>query len=323
MQVIHFETDIRDMTRGCVLTIGNFDGVHVGHQQIIGIAKKTANDKGTALAVMTFYPHPVTILHREKSPGVLTPIELKKHLLSKYGVDCLIILNSTAELLALPPEDFVNRLVGKAVRPTLVVEGHDFNFGARRSGNVETLQRLGNDKGFEVIVVEPVKITLPNGQTPRVSSTMIRKLLETGQVEAVATALARPYRVLGRVVPGRGKGKQLGFPTANIKSIGQIIPADGVYAGFVEIGPDCDAVCAATEQIPAALSLGSAATFETDLLQLLEAHLMIKNVPDLVGKWLAMDFVAKLRNQIKFETETQLAEQIAKDCKNAKQILAV
>jgi len=322
MQIVHCETDITNVTKGCVLTIGNFDGVHVGHKEIIDIAKKAATAKNTELLAMTFCPHPVAVLHPEKSPGVLTPIELKTHLLAKCGIDCLIILKSTVELLGLSAEDFIQRLIVNAVQPTLLVEGHDFNFGSNRSGNVEMLQQLGNEKGFEVTVVEPVKTTLPDGQTVRVSSTMIRKLLETGDVKAVAAALARPYRLIGRVVAGRGKGKQIGFPTANLSSPGQIIPAEGVYAGFVEIADDCKSVSGSNQHIPAALSVGRAATFETDHPQLLEAHLLIEKVPDLIGKWLAMDFVERLRGQIKFDTEAQLADQIAKDCEKTKKILA-
>jgi riboflavin kinase/FMN adenylyltransferase len=322
MKVIHYENEISSVAKGCVLTIGNFDGVHMGHQQIIEIAKKAAASNNVELVAMTFCPHPVAVLYPEKSPGVLTPIELKTSLLQRYGVDCLIILKSTVELLSLSAEDFVDLLVVGAVEPTLLVEGHDFNFGSGRSGNVERLQQLGSEKGFEVTVVEPVKTILPDGQNVRVSSTMIRKLLETGDVKAVNTALARPYRLIGKVEAGRGKGKQIGFPTANLDSPSQIIPADGVYAGFVEVGDDCESVAGSNQRIPAALSLGRAATFETDLPQLLEAHLLSENVPDLVGKWLAMDFVERLRGQIKFDNEEKLAEQIAKDCEKARCCLA-
>ena len=321
MKIIETTSDLEKIEKGCVLTIGNFDGVHIGHQQILNAAKKTAAENQTLLIAMTFEPHPVAILHPENSPGVLTALALKRHLLAESGADLLLVLKTNAELLNLSPKDFVEQFLVENVRPSVVIEGENFNFGYRRIGNKHTLQQLGHEKGFQVSVIEPEKIKLSTNETIRVSSTLIRNLLEAGSVADAAVALSRPYRLIGQVVPGHGKGKQLGFPTANLQPLQQIIPAEGVYAGFVQLGGTEKDVCPKGELIPAALSIGRAQTLAADRPRLAEAHLLIKNVPELTDKWLAMDFVQRIRHQIKFDTEKQLANQIKKDCKKARNIL--
>lgn len=321
MKIIKKTSDLKKTEKGSVLTIGNFDGVHLGHQQILAAAKKTTVQKQTELVAITFDPHPVAILQPEKSPGVLTPLELKTRFLAELGVDRLFVLKSTRRLLSLSPQDFIEQFLVKNIQPGVVVEGQDFNFGLRRGGNINTLQKLGDEKGFLVSVVEARKIKLSTGETVRVSSTMIRNLLESGRVADAAVALSRPYRLIGQVVPGHGKGKQLGFPTANLQPLRQIIPAEGVYAGFVEIGETIEQVCETRDKIFAALSIGRARTIDTERPRLVEAHLLMENVGELIGKWLAMDFMKQLRSQIKFDTEKELSAQIAKDCKKAKNML--
>jgi riboflavin kinase/FMN adenylyltransferase len=181
---------------------------------------------------------------------------------------------------------------------------------------------MGKDKGFLVSVIEPKEITLSTGQAVKVSSTIIRNMLKTGDVADAALALARPYRLIGRITPGRGKGKQLGFPTANMAPPEQLVPADGVYAGYAQIADSEKGLCASTAALPAALSIGTTLTLGTDYPRLIEAHILTGDIGDVHGKYLAMDFVQLIRSQQKFDTEKQLAEQIAKDCKTAKQILA-
>ena len=322
MKVIKKVSDLKKIRKGCILTIGNFDGVHLGHQEILTTAKKMAVRKQTELAAITFDPHPVAILQPERSPGVLTPLELKTCFLAELGVDRLFVLKSTRRLLSLSPQDFIERFLVKNIQPSVVVEGQDFNFGFRRGGNISTLQKLGDEKGFLVSVVKARKIKLSTGETLRVSSTMVRNLLESGRVADAAVALSRPYRLIGQVVPGHGKGRQLGFPTANLQPLRQIIPAEGVYAGFVEIGETIEQVCKSRKKLQAALSIGTAQTLGTDRPRLVEAHLLMENVGELIGKWLAMDFIKHLRNQMKFASEKELSAQIAKDCKKAKEILA-
>ena len=139
MKIIETTSDFEKIKKGCVLTIGNFDGVHLGHQEILTVAKQTATKNATQLLVMTFQPHPAAILHPQKTFGILTPLELKKHLLAEFGVDCLCILKSDLELLSLSPADFVEQFIVKNLQPTIVVEGRDFNFGVNRKGSVKTL----------------------------------------------------------------------------------------------------------------------------------------------------------------------------------------
>ncbi len=306
---------------GCILTIGNFDGVHMGHQEIIAAAGRISREKGTELVAMTFEPHPVAVLHPENAPGVLTPLGLKKHALGQFGLDVLIILEGDRELLMLPPEDFVKRFLIENIRPSVVVEGDDFNFGAARSGSIDTLREFGTDNGFGVRVIEARKIQLSTGQMVKVSSTMIRYMLESGHVADAATALGRPYRLLEEIIPGRGVGRKLGFPTLNMKKPGQIIPAEGVYAGFVKIGDDPDAVLLAEDKFPAVYSIGQARTYGDDFSLLIEAHLLQDEVSASVGQYMTMDFVERIRSQHKFNTSEELSRQIERDCDVAEKIL--
>jgi riboflavin kinase/FMN adenylyltransferase len=231
-------------------------------------------------------------------------------------------LQDSRTLLNLSPDDFVSRFLVENVRPSVVVEGHDFNFGLHRAGNIDTLRELSSEKGFEVCVIGPKEIKLSTGQTVRVSSTIIRYMLESGHVADAAAALGRPYRLMEKTIPGRGIGKKLGFPTLNMKKPTQVIPAEGVYAGFVKIGQTIEDVLACGEKIPAVYSIGQARTYGQEFPLLIEAHLLIENVGDLVGKYMAMDFVQRIRSQQKFKTPEDLSKQIAQDCEKAKEILS-
>jgi riboflavin kinase/FMN adenylyltransferase len=321
MRIIYETSKLTDTDRRCVLTIGNFDGIHLGHRQIITVASEAAKDRKLPLVAMTFEPHPVAALFPEKSHGVLTPLELKQAVLGEAGIDCLFVVRSTGEVLGLSPEDFVVKFLSEALEPVVVVEGEDFNFGAKRAGSIQTLWQLGQEHGFEVTVVPAEGMELSTGKEVRVSSTLIRDLIESGQVSDAANALGRSYRLVGTVVAGRGKGRHLGFPTANLDPADQIIPGEAVYAGYVEIGDTVEQVCESSAKIPAALSIGRAATIVSGHAQVIEAHILMGDVPDLLGKWLALDFVEKLRGQEKFESEEQLAGQIAADCEDARRCL--
>ena len=322
MRTIRTISELGQIEKGCVLTIGNFDGVHRGHQEILAAAGAAARQRGTELVAMTFEPHPVAILHPERAPGVLTPLELKANLLAQCGVDSLIVLGGGSELLRLSPEDFIRRFLLESVRPSVVVEGGDFNFGAARAGNIETLRKLGVENGFDVSVVQPKEIKLSTGQSVRVSSTLIRYMLESGHAADAREALGRPYRLVEEIIAGRGIGKKLGFPTLNMKKPKQVIPAEGVYAGFVRIGGSAADVLSSGEAIPAAYSIGQARTYGDDFPLLIEAHLLRETVGAAVGKFMAMDFIDRIRSQHKFKTPEDLSRQIAKDCEEAGKILA-
>lgn len=322
MKILRTVTEFDKIEKSCVLTIGNFDGVHIGHREIINTARHLADERQTELVLMTFEPHPAAILHPEKAPGVLTPLVSKEHLLANCGVDCLIVLKSSYEILNLSPEDFVDEFMVKGIRPGAVVEGRDFNFGYGRSGDIETLKKLGAKFGFETVIVEGKEITLADKRCVRVSSSLIRHLLHKGRVADAAKTLGRHYRLSGQTIRGRGKGEKLGFPTANIDPVNQIIPAEGVYAGFVKIADTEEQLWQSRDKISAAFSIGRAKTFISEHPLMVEAHILHQDTGDLYGKWLEMDFVEFLRHQQKFGSAEQLSEQITKDCQYAKEILA-
>jgi len=322
MKVLKTLSESGQVRRGSVLTIGNFDGVHRGHREILRTAQRQAHDRGAEMVVMTFEPHPVAVLHPEKAPGVLTPLPLKLHLLREYADDCIIVLEDNQELLSLPPEDFVDKFLMASIAPSVIVEGEDFHFGARRAGDIDTLRSFGADKGFEVVVVDAKQIELPTGQLLRVSSTMVRYMLESGHVVEAAVALSRPYRLLGQVVSGWGRGRKLGFPTLNMGRPDQIIPAEGVYAGLVELADSQQALLEKGERFPAVFSIGEARTFGDEYPLLIEAHVLDRVLPDMKGRWMAMDFVQCLRHQHKFVSPEALVKQIEKDCRQAHAVLA-
>jgi riboflavin kinase/FMN adenylyltransferase len=321
MQIIETFEQIEHNLKGCCLTIGNFDGVHLGHKKIITTARQTASKFGNCPVVaMTFDPHPAAILHPEKAPQVLTPLQLKKALLKATGIDYLIILKDSYELLVLSPAGFVDDFLKETITPKAVIEGSDFHFGYGRSGNAEVLQQLGRQLGFEVVIVEPEEINI-NSRAEKISSTLIRHLLQAGKAADAAKSLGRPYRLMGKVVKGRGIGTHLGFPTANIEPQGQIIPAEGVYAGFVSIADNIEDLCVLNQKIPAVFSLGRAKTFISAHPLLIEAHILKGKVKELYNKYLAMDFIDFLRHQQRFETQEKLKKQIEIDCQKAINIL--
>ncbi|MFA5239520.1 MAG: riboflavin biosynthesis protein RibF [Phycisphaerae bacterium] len=321
MQIIRAESDLEKIRGGAVLTIGNFDGVHIGHQAILSVAKGIAWQKQAELVAMTFQPHPLRVLNPEKAPEALMPAVLKERFLAEFGAGTLFAAKSEQGLLSLSAEDFVERFIVKGIRPSAIVEGEDFNFGRKRTGTVHTLQELVGEKGIEVVIVEPKTTKLADGETVEVSSTEIRGLIKEGRAADAAVLLGRPYRLIGNIVSGRGKGKQMGFPTLNMEKPGQLIPAEGVYAGLVEIGDSEAEVCSTTGRIPAAFSIGRAATYGANQSLLIEAHLLIDNVEQLAGRCMAMDFIERIRGQQKFGSEKELVEQIGKDCRKIRQIL--
>lgn len=324
MQIIDNEQQIKQLPKGMVLTIGNFDGVHRGHQAILSESRRIARERGVPFAVMTFDPHPVALLQPEHAPGVLTPFAMKAVLLESMSVDTLIVIKDSLSLLNLSPQDFVDQFLMANLAPSVVVEGPDFNFGYGRSGDVETLRQLGSQRNFEVVEVPFTQITIRgegDDAAVRCSSTQVRQLLERGQVKQSSQILGRLYRLVGQTVKGRGVGTKIGYPTANIDPLGQIIPSEGVYAGYVVVGDSFDEVSFGGLRRPAAISIGRAKTFVTDHPLLLEAHLLENKVEDLRGKWLALDFMRFIRHQQRFESKDHLKAQIQKDTSRAELML--
>lgn len=313
-------TQLNEAVRGGAVSIGNFDGVHLGHQDILDQSRAACG--GGPLSVMTFEPHPVAILHPDRAPNVLSPLPMKIRLLEQAGVDQLIIITDSLRLLNLSPKDFIDDFLIKTLSPKTVVEGPNFNFGYGRSGTMDTLRQMGQQRGFGVIEVPYRQIHLDQDRrSVTCSSTLIRRLLEQGEVDHAATALGRPYRLVGKTIPGRGVGRQLGFPTANIHPEKQILPSEGVYAGYVVVGDSLESVCTGGVRRPAAFSLGRAKTFLSDYPLLIEAHILEENVENLYGKYLAMEFISKVRGQQRFDTKEALIDQIRLDCRKVLELL--
>ena len=318
MRIIEDHQELNSLPKGMVLTIGNFDGVHRGHQAIITTARQIAREKQTQLAVMTFDPHPAVLLNPDHAPEILTPLSMKSLLLESLSVDILIVIKDSLKLLNLSPEDFVDEFLMANLSPSVMVEGPDFNFGYGRSGTIETLRQFGTTRNFEVVEVPFVDVASDGeNATEKCSSSSIRRHLEEGSPRRASQVLGRPFRLVGRTIPGRGVGRRLGHPTANIEPIGQVIPAEGVYAGYVVVD-DCleDVVFGGLRRL-AAISIGRAKTFLSDHPLLLEAHLLEDNVEDLRGKWLGFGLMRFIRHRQRFEVEGELKKQIEKDCDKA------
>jgi len=312
------------------LTIGNFDGVHRGHQQIIARVRERATAAEAPTVVLTFEPHPLTVLTPGRAPERLTPLAEKLARLEAAGADVAVVAESNRELLSLTPGQFVERVVA-GLHPRFVVEGASFRFGRGRAGTPQTLRELGSEHGFEVAVVDAfclpltrVKRRADEADPPSdraVSSSLIRQLLGEGRVEDAAICLGRPYVLIGQVVSGYGRGRDLGFPTANLEVEGQLIPADGVYAGFaqvVEVPAQASSFHSPASRLPAAVSIGTTPTFKNadgpghPPPRQVEAHLLGAG-PDLYGRWIRLEFGRWLRPQETFASPEVLAEQIARD----------
>lgn len=322
MRIIEDHQALSDLPKGMVLTIGNFDGVHRGHQAIITAARRIARERQMQVAAMTFDPHPEALLHPERAPEILTPIRMKAFLLESLSVDVLIVIKDSLKLLNLSPEEFVDQFLVENLAPSVMVEGPDFNFGYGRSGDINTLREFGKSRNFEVVEVPFVDAGIQDGDSlGKCSSSVIRRLLEEGRLHQAAQILGRPFRLVGRTIPGRGIGSKLGFPTANLEPIGQVIPAEGVYAGYAVVGDCFEEVVFGGLRRLAAISIGRAKTFVSEHPLLLEAHLLEDKVEDLRGKWLGLDFMRFMRHQQRFESKEHLRWQIKKDCDKALNLL--
>ena len=322
MKVIDTKELLGTLAGGWAVTIGNFDGVHLGHKRIFEICvAQSESGKGCGVAAMTFDPHPVAILHPERAPGVLTPLEYKLRLLERAGVDCAIVIKDSYDLLNMSPKDFVDDFLVASVGPKVVVEGSNFNFGYGRSGTIETLTQLGAERGFDVIEAPSVYVEPGDEGKVQCSSSLTRRLLEAGRVSEAAKVLGRDYRLFGTVTKGRGIGKELGYPTANLSAMDQIIPDEGVYAGRVCVGDKLEDVLGEDNMLDAVFSIGRAKTFITDHPVLIEAHILSEGVGDIYGEFIAMDFVERLRHQERFADHEALKKQIALDCQQSMNIL--
>ncbi|MCL2330407.1 MAG: bifunctional riboflavin kinase/FAD synthetase, partial [Phycisphaerae bacterium] len=288
---------------GVVLAIGNFDGVHRGHQAIFAVGRQRARVVGSQMVAMMFEPHPATVLAPDRVPASLTPLDEKLRCLEAAGVDVAVVIEPRPELLNCPAETFIRDVIVGRFRPIAMVEGDSFRFGQHRIGDVEMLAAAGKQFGFELFVVPPVRVDLGGQPDTVISSSLIRHLLASGTVDRAAECLGRPYALLGRVTHGAARGRTLGFATANLTvESRQLIPAEGVYAGQTTID-DRDYL--------AAVSIGHAPTFDGHET-IVEAHLLDFN-GDLYDRPLRLELTAWLRPQQKFESADALKHQIQAD----------
>jgi riboflavin kinase / FMN adenylyltransferase len=290
----------------CVLTIGVFDGVHRGHQEIIGRAVARARDSGLPAVVLTFDPHPSEVVRPGSHPPVLTPARRKAEILEALGVDVLFVLPFTVEFSHLPPAEFVHEVLVERLHAASVVVGENFRFGHRAAGDLATLRTLGASFGF---ATEGVPLLRDSEVT--ISSTYVRSCIDAGDVAAATVALGREHRLDGIVVRGDRRGRSLGYPTANIRTERYAaIPADGVYAGRV-VRHD--------ERLPAAISIGTNPTFEGRERRV-EAYVLDVD-EDLYGEEIGVEFVARLRGMLRFDRVDDLIVQMADDVERTRELV--
>lgn len=296
--------------RDCVLTIGNFDGVHLGHQRILLDCSMMARRQRKATVVLTFDPLPEAVLHPKQTvPPLIYSPRKNAELLLELGADVVVIAKTTPELLSLPPREFFNMLILRYLKPVQIIEGANFFFGRGRTGTVETLQQFGGENGFGVSVIDPVVVNIAQVQR-RVSSTLIRDLIQGGQIEDANYCLGREFSIDGTIVSGDGRGRALEFPTANLAAAGQLIPADGIYAGRAELEG---------KSYIAAISIGNKPTFGPTE-RTVEAFLLNAE-GDFYSRQMTLSFVRRIRTQQKFENAQALREQIAHDVDQVRKLL--
>ena len=289
--------DAPDAYRGCVVAIGNFDGVHRGHQVMLDRLKFHARKLDVPAVVLTFHPHPITLLRPEQTPPPLSTLERKLELLERYGIDVVIAYPTDRALLELSAEDFFQQIVCNQLKACGMVEGPNFFFGKNRSGTVERLAELCGQNEMFLDIVQP-----ENVDGLMISSSRIRELVRRGKLGEARELLGHPYQISGQVVKGAGRGRELGFPTANLSEITTLLPPTGVYGGIGGFG---------TTVSPAAIHIGPNPTFSEEGSKV-EIHL-IGCESDFYGKTLKVDFLDGIRDVRKFANAEELKEQLEID----------
>lgn len=300
-----------DWGRG-VVTIGSYDGVHRGHQLIIGRTVARARELGLPAVVVTFDPHPSEVVRPGSHPPLLAPQHRRAELMAELGVDAVLVHPFTLDFSKLSPADFVVKVLVDKLHARTVVEGPNFRFGHRAAGDVNLLAELGGVYDFDVMVVDLFERGRAGDGEP-FSSTLIRRLVAEGDLRGAAEVLGRPHRVEGVVVHGAQRGRELGYPTANVETLPHTaIPADGVYAGWLN---------ADGERMPAAISVGTNPQFH-GTKRGVEAYAIDRIGLDLYGQQVSVDFLTFLRGQETFATVDALLERMAQDVNEAKRLLA-
>jgi len=306
----------------CVLTIGVFDGVHRGHAELIGRAVKAGRTRGVPTVLMTFDPHPMEVVFPGSHPAQLTTLARRAELAEEMGIDVFLVIPFTADFMKLTPDRYIHELLVERLHVVEVLVGENFTFGRKAAGNVDTLRRAGERFGFAVDSVSLVA-EKHDSEVLTFSSTYIRACVDAGDMVAAAEALGRPHRVEGVVVRGDGRGKGLGYPTANVAPpMHSAIPADGVYACWFTVlghGPGTGTVLPG-RRYPSAVSVGTNPTF-SGRTRTVEAF-VLDTTADLYGQHVAVDFVARLRGQEKFDSVDDLIAAMGRDTERARTILA-
>ncbi|MGA2711126.1 MAG: bifunctional riboflavin kinase/FAD synthetase [Steroidobacteraceae bacterium] len=306
MELVRGHQNIAERHRGCVLTIGNFDGVHLGHQQMIALLKRRAAELNSAATVLVFEPSSKEFIDPAGAPPRLTRWREKVMALKALGVDRLVTLRFDEHIRAMSPQQFIQELIVDGLDAQHIVVGDDFRYGCKAAGNIETLRDAGREHGFEVEQIAPFVV-----DSVRVSSTAVRERLEQGHFQGAARLLGRPYRMLGRVVHGRKLGRTLGYPTANLRLGRRKPPLSGILAVRV-YGIDA-------RPMPGVASLGTRPTIG-GVEPLLEVHLFDFS-GDLYRQHIEIEFVAKLRDEVKFDSLDALMLQMDEDAARARALL--
>jgi len=307
MIVVRNLDELKDTLRGSCVTIGNFDGVHLGHQKLLARTREKALAHAAESVAVTFDPHPLSVLAPDHAPPFITLIDQKLELISAQGVEICVVLTFTREMAALEPEEFVRRYLVDALAMRHMVIGYDYAFGKGRKGNYELLTALGQKYDYDVERVGPLML-----EDAIVSSTRIRDLVKAGKVWEARPLLGRFYTVKGEVQHGAARGgKLLGFPTANLKLVDELFPATGVYAVWAVLDG---------RLMPAVANIGFNPTFGDGVLSV-EVHIMDFS-GDLYGRDLRVQFVQRLRSEKKFNGIDELKDQIARDVVLGRTILA-
>jgi riboflavin kinase/FMN adenylyltransferase len=288
----------------CALTIGNFDGVHLGHRAMLERVASMARERGLRACVMTFEPHPREFFAPDQAPTRLTSLREKLELLAGLGVDQTLVCRFDYDFARVTAQEFVERIVLRALDARYVLVGDDFRFGARRAGDFELLAQTGRAAGFEVERMRSVE-----AEGVRVSSTEVRSRLAGGDMDGAARLLGRPYSITGRVVRGDRLGRELGFPTANVRMQHNRPPLMGIFAVEVAgLGP---------QQLPGAASLGVRPTVHSGAAAVLEVHLLDFD-QDVYGRRVQVRFLHKLRDEQKYADLATLIAAIARDVENVR-----
>lgn len=311
MKLYNRTEDIQKPFVHAVITIGNFDGVHIGHQALLhAVMEKADAIDGTSVA-LTFEPHPMRVLNKNGHLPLITLFEQKSELIASTGIDALVCIPFTSEFAGLTARQFVADLLVKRLGMKAIVVGEDYSFGRNREGNLEMLQQLGRELDFEVIVHNWIPIS--GRQRERISSTRIRQLVSDGHVDQVHSMLGRYYQVRGTVMHGRNRGgRLLGIPTANLHLVDELCPKTGVYAVTVETGK---------ERWKGVANIGYSPTFD-DYLFTVEVHILGYS-GDLYDQSIRVNFVQRIRDEIRFESIDALAAQIHTDIRDAEALLSL